>query len=176
MDNLSKSKNARSAGSARDIEDRRIEERFPFSAVTEIVDRSTGTHIKARVSDISLTGCYLDMLNVFVADTKVEIRIRHASLVFEATGTVVYSMPRMGMGISFDPLAPEMVSVLQGWIARVRGGRTSVQESSEQEHTIRNYPRVERHILGRLISLMTRKGVLTSEEGTELLEELLHEN
>jgi hypothetical protein len=120
MDNVSKSDDAELAGSVRELRDRRNQERFPFSAVTEIVDRSTGTHVNARVSDISLTGCYLDMLNVFASGTKVEIWIRHANLLFEGTGTVVYSMARMGMGISFDPMPPEMLTILQGSLLKNR--------------------------------------------------------
>ena len=132
--------------------------------------------MNARVSDISLTGCYLDMLNVFASGTKVEIWIRHANLLFEGTGTVVYSMARMGMGISFDPMPPEMLTILQGWINQVRGEMKPLEESADLNRVIQNYPRVERHVLGRLIALMMRKNILSPNEGTDLLEELLREN
>jgi hypothetical protein len=171
MSNLPKSTSASKAGN--DVADRRTSERFPFSAVTEVVDIATATRITARVSDISLTGCYLDVINVFGPGTKIQINIRHGSLHFEATGAVVYSLSGMGMGITFNPVSQEMASVLKRWIAQVKGDTAPLEASPDVVNMIQNYPKVERHILGRLIGLMMQKNLLTGYEGTELLKELL---
>jgi hypothetical protein len=156
-----------------DVADRRSSERFPFSAVTEIVDVVSATRITARVSDISLTGCYLDVINVFSPGTKIQINIRHGNLQFEATGAVVYSLPGMGMGIAFNPVGTDMASVLKRWIAQLKGDTALLEDAPEVKQAIQNYPKVERHVIGRLIGLMMQKNMLTAHEGSELLKELL---
>jgi hypothetical protein len=156
--------------------DRRASERFSFSAVAELVDVASHTRITARVSDISTSGCYLDVINVFGPGAKARITIRHANLQLDALATVVYSLPGMGMGVAFDSMTPEMASVLERWIALATGEIAPQDAAPEINRMIQNYPRVERHILGRLIGLMMRKTMLTREEGTNLLDELLREN
>ena len=173
MSDHSKSSSSYGSKSGNDVADRRTSERFPFSAVTEVVDLATATRITARVSDISLTGCYLDVINVFGPGTKIQINIRHGSLQFEATGAVVYSLSGMGMGITFNPVSQDMASVLKRWIAEVKGDTAALQAAPEVVNVIQNYPKVERHILGRLIGLMMEKKMLSAYEGTELLKELL---
>jgi hypothetical protein len=171
--NSPKSNSSYSSKTASDVADRRSSERFPFSAVTEIVDSASATRITARVSDISLTGCYLDVINVFSPGTKIQINIRHGNVHFEASGTVVYSLSGMGMGITFNPVGPDMASVLKRWIAQVRGDIAPIEAAPELNREIQNYPKVERHVIGRLIGLMMQKNMLTAYEGTELLKELL---
>ena len=173
MSNLPKSTSTYSSKAGVDAAERRTSERFPFSAVTEIVDVASSTRITARVSDISLTGCYLDVINVFAPGARIQISIRHGSLQFETNGTVVYSLPGMGMGITFSPVPPEMASVLKRWIAQVRGELEPVEAAPDVQKIIQDYPKVERHVIGRLIGLMMQKNMLTPYEGTELLKELL---
>lgn len=156
--------------------DRRIAERYPFSAVAEAVDLGSGVRVTARVSDISSSGCYLDMINVFSPGTSAQISILHANLNFEARATVVYSMPGMGMGVHFNSLAPDMFAVLARWIALVKGESTPSERAPTLNLIAQDSPRVERKILGRLIGLMMRKNILSREEGANLLDELLREN
>lgn len=173
MSDFSKLNNTFASKIGSDVADRRAAERFPFSAVTEVVDIATATRITARVSDISLTGCYLDVINVFGPGTRIQIDIRHGNLQFAATGAVVYSLSGMGMGITFNPVSPEMAAVLARWIAQVKGDTAAIEAAPQVSSMIQNYPKVERHILGRLIGLMMQKNMLTANEGAELLKELL---
>ena len=173
MSSLPKPNSSYSSNTQSDVADRRASERFPFSAVTEVVDIASATRITARVSDISLTGCYLDVINVFSPGTKIQINIRHGSLQFEANGAVVYSLPGMGMGITFNPVEPDMASVLKRWIAQLKGDTAAIEAAPEVKQVIQNYPKVERHVIGRLIGLMMQKNMLTAHEGSELLKELL---
>ena len=150
MSDLPNSNSSYSSKTGSDVAERRTSERFPFSAVTEIVDIASATRITARVSDISLTGCYLDVINVFSPGTKIQINIRHGNLHFEADGAVVYSLPGMGMGITFNPVGPDMASVLKRWIAQVRGDIAPIEAAPELNQAIHSYPKVERHVIGRL--------------------------
>jgi hypothetical protein len=156
-------------------EDRRRSERFPFSAVAEVVDTDSHTRINARVSDISRHGCYLDVINVFAAGTIVQLSIQHASLQLDVTATVVYSLPGMGMGLAFKPLSGPMESVLRRWVSGVEVEPAIEEDAPEASQPNQDYRRLERHILGRLIGLMMQKNMLTNDEGTELLDELLRE-
>jgi len=137
--------------------DRRSAERYPFSAVAEAVELSSRVRVTARVSDISRTGCYLDVINVFGPGVKAQLTIRHANLKFDVVATVVYSLPGMGMGVTFNSISPEMESVLERWIAEARGEIAPTEEPPIANRMIQDFPRVERHILGRLIGLMIRK-------------------
>jgi|ERR1019366_435740 hypothetical protein len=176
MSDLLKSNTIGIAKTGDKLSGRHTSERLPFSAVGELVDVVSHTRINARVSDISLSSCYFDVSNVFVPGTKVHVNISHGNLQFKAIGTVVYSLPGMGMGVTFDHVEPDMASVLQRWIAQVRGEIAPIAETPEVNLMIQNNPRVERHIPGRLIGLMMRKNMLTREEGVELLEEPLRDN
>ena len=155
---------------------RRASERYEFSAVAETVDLGSGARVTARVSDISRTGCYLDVINVFRPGTDAQISIRHANLNFEARATVVYSLTGMGMGIHFNSVAPEMSAVLERWVALVTGEATPAEGAPMLNLIAQHSPRVERKILGRLIGLMMRKNMLSREEGANLLDDLLREN
>ena len=176
MSGLLKSRNISATKTGVKTPERRTSERFPFSAVGELVDAASQTRINARVADISLNGCYFDVINVFGDGTRVHVSINHANLQFKALGTVVYSLTGMGMGVTFTDLKPDMASVLQRWISEIRGEIAPVADTPEVNAMVQEYPRIERHILGRLIGLMMRKDMLTREEGVELLEDLLREN
>ena len=156
--------------------ERRVSERFSFSAVAEVVDVVALNRITARVSDISASGCYLDGINVFVPATKIRIVIRHANLQFDALATVVYSLPGMGMGVTFNSVSPEMSAVLDRWIALVKGEVAHPDSTQVLNLVAQDSSQIEKNILGRLIGLMMLKKMLSREEGASLLDDLLREN
>jgi len=156
-----------------DAVDRRRSERFPFSAVAEVIETETQTRIPARVSDVSMHGCYLDVINVYAPGTPVELTIKHSNLSFETDAVVVYSLTGMGMGLAFRHLRLAMEPILKRWIAEMRGETPSADEVQQPVQSPTITHRAERHILGRLIGLMLEKELLTPEEGSELLDELL---
>ena len=151
----------------------RNSERLPFSAVAQLIEPHSQARMSVRVADISRHGCYADALNSMPVGTKLTISIAHANAEFKTDATVIYSLRGAGMGLSFDELSPEMESVLNRWIAEVRGEISPLPEAAEVNFAIQKYPQVERHILSRLISLMIRKALLTQSEGKDLLNELL---
>jgi hypothetical protein len=156
--------------------ERRFAERFTFSAVAEIMNVGSPIRVSARVSDISRSGCYLDAINVFAQGTKIRLTICHANQQFDAAATVVYSLPDMGMGITFDSVDAEMSAVLDRWIAEVKGEIVPLGNHQMLSNMMSDYSRVERDVLGRLIGLMMRKNILARDEGADLLDELLCEN
>jgi hypothetical protein len=163
------------AVSGNDTIDRRRSQRFPFSAVAEAVETETQTRIPARVSDISMHGCYLDVINVFAPGQAVQLIIKHSNLTFETSAIVVYSLSGMGMGLAFRRLQPAMEPILKRWVAEMKGEAPLAEELKEAPQAVSFQYRGQRHILGRLIGLMLEKRLLTHEEGSELLDELLND-
>jgi hypothetical protein len=97
-------------------EERRRALRHPLIASAEIIELLTDTHIQARTSDLSLVGCYFDMLNPLPLGTSVKLRITHEATTFTALGTVTHSEPNMGMGIGFTHVEPDQLKVLEQWL------------------------------------------------------------
>jgi hypothetical protein len=157
--------------------ERRKSERIPFSAVAQLVEPRSQTRLAARVADISHHGCYVDALNAMPVGTKVIITIEHSSSQLKTDASITYSMPGMGMGLSFQNLSFESKSLLGRWIAEARGEVFSPSKAVQAEATpaLPKPPRDEKQILSRLIGLMVRKDLLTQSEGTDLLGEVLDE-
>lgn len=145
--------------------------RYPFVAAAELIEMQSQTGIKARTSDLSASGCYVDSMNPFSAGGQVRVRLTHHERTFEALGTVVHSQPGMGMGIAFTRIEPDQKAVLEKWLAELRGESVPAAEAPESQQPVRE-PVPERHILSQLISLLINKGILSESEGSALLRQL----
>jgi hypothetical protein len=95
--------------------------RHALIAAAEIIELRTDTHFKARTSDLSLVGCYIDTLNPLPKGTEVRLQITHEEATFTALGTVTYSESSMGIGIGFTVVEPEQREILKKWLGRVSG-------------------------------------------------------
>jgi len=96
--------------------ERRGAPRHPFMASAEETDLASGTRLSARVSELSLKGCYLDTLNPFPKGTKIRLVIFHGGATFTVHATVIYPQPNMGMGVVFSAVEPEQLEVLTKWL------------------------------------------------------------
>lgn len=72
--------------------------------------------IASRVSEVSLHGCYLDMMNPFPKGTMVLVKISSGDAFFEAKAKVIYSQMNMGAGLGFLEIKPESLAVLERWL------------------------------------------------------------
>jgi hypothetical protein len=99
--------------------ERRHAQRYPFIAEAEVIEISSDTKLVAKTSDISLGGCFLDMLNPTPQGTDVRVRISHEGATFTAPSRVVFVLPNMGMGVVFKSVEPSQQAILQQWIARL---------------------------------------------------------
>ena len=78
--------------------ERRCASRSPFVAPIELIDMRAGSCIQARVSDLSLRGCYVDTLNPLPIGAAIRLQIRHADATFNALAHVSSSHVGSGMG------------------------------------------------------------------------------
>jgi PilZ domain len=91
--------------------------RHSFIAHAEILDEQRTTRLQARVSDLSLTGCYLDMLHPLPEGTTVFVKVTADSGSFQTKGRIVYAVPQLGAGVAFLEPSPELTTQLERSLA-----------------------------------------------------------
>jgi PilZ domain len=96
--------------------ERRRTPRYTFIASAELIEERSDVRIASRVSELSLYGCYLDMMNPFPVGTLVLVKISAGEAFFQARSKVVYSQPNMGAGIAFLEMEPQYQPVLERWL------------------------------------------------------------
>jgi PilZ domain len=96
--------------------ERRRTARFPFVANAEVSETVSGAKINARVTEISLYGCYLDMINPPPVGTPVFIKVFTETAFFETSANVVYSHPNLGIGVTFRDVSPHFLPILRKWL------------------------------------------------------------
>ena len=76
--------------------------------------------IATRVSELSIQGCYLDMLNPFPEDTVALVKISAGKSVFETKVRVVYAHSNLGVGLVFLDADAKNIEVLKSWIEEAK--------------------------------------------------------
>jgi hypothetical protein len=99
--------------------DRRSVLRCPLVASVEVIDLHSGTRLSARISELSVGGCYVDALTPFPEGTLVRLRIVRDQGAFESNGKVVYTHANFGMGVAFIDVKSDQRSIPEGWIAEI---------------------------------------------------------
>jgi hypothetical protein len=100
--------------------ERRRTSRIPFEAAAEIIDGADNTRSASQVCDLSLHGCFVQLPNPFPEGTPVTVEIYKDEDFLETPATVVYYMPKRGMGLTFNSMEPQFASLLKKWLARSR--------------------------------------------------------
>ncbi len=156
-------------------DDRRSSPRYGFTATAEVVDTVSRTRMNTRISDLGMEGCYVDTNAPFPVRTKIRIRISASKKTFETLGIVVYSLPNMGMGISFAQPEPLQYAILKKWIDELSGAAPVDFEPSESDVTASTssaHKDAQLHVLQELITALMRKNTLSEAEGKALLQNL----
>jgi len=105
-----------------DPKDRRKWPRYPLIAEAKVTDVKTETTFQARVSELSMSGCYLDFLNPLPESCSLQLRIFKDTGTFETNALVVYNHPGMGIGIKFIDTSAEQTRILERWIEELKAG------------------------------------------------------
>ncbi len=83
----------------------------------------------ARMTEISMYGCYLDMIHPLPVGTQVFVKIFTKTEFFESAATVVYSQPNLGLGLVFRDVGRHFLPTMHKWfleamhVATLRGER-----------------------------------------------------
>ncbi|MGB8323552.1 MAG: PilZ domain-containing protein [Candidatus Acidiferrum sp.] len=92
---------------------------LPFVADAELTEKSSGTRIVARLSEISLNGCYLAVLHGFPKGSEVFVKIFTRTDFFESAAIVTCYQPNLGVGLSFRDTSRHFKPTLQRWLLQV---------------------------------------------------------
>jgi hypothetical protein len=98
--------------------ERRFTVRHAVSAAAKITDWESNTRLQARCSDLSVAGCYIDTMNPFAESSSVRLQLTNKQRTFEVDAHVISRHAGMGMGLVFDGLGPEQMSVLVDWLSK----------------------------------------------------------
>ena len=96
--------------------ERRRAPRCPLIASAEVIELQTNTHLRTRISDLSLVGCYLDMTNTLSVGTELRLRIAHNDTTFTALGVIAHCQPNLGMSIRFTDVQLDQHDILDNWL------------------------------------------------------------
>lgn len=102
-------------------QERRRTPRYSFIAHAELCEDRSQVRVVTRVSELSLYGCYLDMMNPFPPDTLVMLKITANEEMFEAHARTIYSTPNLGAGVVFLDVAPKYQPILRRWLESAAG-------------------------------------------------------
>jgi c-di-GMP-binding flagellar brake protein YcgR len=80
---------------------RRRAPRYQFIADAEVTEIVSNAKLKAKTGDLSLGGCFLNLLNAPPEGTEIGVKISVSSTSFAALGRVVFVFPNTGMGVVF---------------------------------------------------------------------------
>jgi hypothetical protein len=91
--------------------------KISFSAPAEVaLESSPGATVTAKVTELGLQGCYLEIAAPFAEETPVLLKIFNAADYFEAKATVISFDQNSGMGLAFREVKPHFAGILQRWI------------------------------------------------------------
>ncbi len=161
------------ASAKRRDSERRTAFRYPFTAAAQMTEVTSGSRLAARVSDLSLEGCYVDTINPFPEGTSVRVQFLKGKEVFEAGARVSYSDAGLGMGLAFVDLTPEQQSFLTECLAESGVQPETARQKLPPLRMTGREITPEAAALAKLIQTLIRKGILNYSEGQELLREFL---
>jgi hypothetical protein len=102
--------------------ERRRRRRYPGVGLNvEFCAPGAGVGMSGRLSDISMTGCYIEVLTPCLRGTALDVVLRHQGSDIRLPGRVVTVHPGMGMGIEFDQSAansPGLAGLLEALVGR----------------------------------------------------------
>jgi hypothetical protein len=96
--------------------ERRRSPRRIFIASAELYEEQSDVRVASRVSELSLHGCYLDMMNPFPPGTIIRLKISSGDMSFECKARVIYSTSNQGAGVGFLDLEPKYEYMVKRWM------------------------------------------------------------
>jgi hypothetical protein len=147
--------------------ERRCATRSPFIAPVEMVEMGTGSRTRARTSDVSPQGCYVDTLNPLAVGASVRLQIHRAGLVLDVLANVTSRHIGSGMGLEFNEITEAQKTILQSWLGELGFAPGGVFDNPS---SAANPPRsVDGDCVLRLVQALLRKGMLTLCEAREIV-------
>ena len=150
--------------------ERRSEPRTTLIAQAEVADIASGVKLSARVSDLSMSGCYLDALTPLPEGSDVHLRIAFNNERLALRAKIRFSHPGLGMGVQFEALTGEQIQTLHNWLVAI-GAKRPVRAVTAPARPAAS-DKDPRKVLQELIGTLNRKGILNEGEAAQLLAKL----
>ena len=152
-------------------EERRRHPRFHCSGTASMWEQGQEFAISARVNEVSLGGCYIEMMSPMRLGTSVRLELAVNRRSINLEGIVRYSQPNFGMGVEFTKILPGEAEKLHGVIAEMSGAVASETHGSPAPPPAR--------LLGNefedaVLRWFGSHDVLTRQQFLELKEEVAH--
>jgi len=109
----------------REPAERRAAPRFGCKGSVQIRQPHTRFPLGAAVSDISLSGCYVELMTTLPVGTQVDLLLRVVEITVHCTAEVRTSHPGVGMGLEFRAMGAADKTALHQLINRLSGGAKS---------------------------------------------------
>lgn len=97
------------------FQNQRRSPRCSFVVTAEVTDESSRTLI-ARLQNLNLYGCYIELSNPLAEQSSVTIKVAAGKTVFQARGRVIYSDANSGSGVEFQAVDRDSQAVLEAWL------------------------------------------------------------
>ena len=153
--------------------DRRKHPRYPVQGGgAEIRQQGVDSRIWARLTDISLGGCYLETMSPMPVLTYVNLTLTLEEQHLHAKGQVVVAHPHFGMGVEFLDLSDKDRPVLQAWVAALAPKAGPPVGRRSGENPARALDKEAAALLVQSVTEFFRnKPVMTREEFLQMVEE-----
>ncbi|MFY9531427.1 MAG: PilZ domain-containing protein [Candidatus Acidiferrales bacterium] len=162
-------------------EERRKHLRYPCAGEALLHEVGTDVLLQGQLSDVSLGGCYVDMMYPLPSATEIELTLAVDHRRVQARGRVCASREGFGMGIAFTEIGAEdrtrlqeLVNWLSGLLPQGPGERARLRVTPGGEDAVESgitgaSPNPDRgDALDALLGLLERKGVISVEERAQI--------
>jgi PilZ domain len=99
--------------------DQRRSPRATFVVTAEVTDEHSST-VVARLRNLNLYGCYVEMHSPVPEGSTLLIKVSAGKTVFQARGHVIYSDPNEGSGVEFQRVEPAYQAILEEWLLEAK--------------------------------------------------------
>jgi hypothetical protein len=167
--------------------DRRQFPRLACRLEAQVTTPEAATQLAAKVIDICLGGCYLEMMSPFPVGSTVEMVLDLGESTIAARGKVCNTHPGIGMGVSFTGMRPEDLAKLRQFVPSVQNapelspampamphaspGPAPVEVAALAASNGKNLPSAAQG-LEAVVRVLLRKGILDRSELFDEIEKL----
>jgi hypothetical protein len=104
-------------------DERRRTPRYPFAAAVELIQGHAKAGISARITELSLYGCYVEMPDPLEKGTEIFLKVYANGKFFESYAVVAYQNAAKGIGACFQNVNPHYLAVLKQWLIEAAHSR-----------------------------------------------------
>lgn len=117
-------------------QERRRHPRFKCEGNLELKTDGSTIRTWATFTDISTTGCYVEMMTTFPVGTRMELQLGMNGFLVNGSATVRVTYPFLGMGIEFTNLSQNAREQLDAMIASLAAGRLLSSPPAEKKFNL----------------------------------------